>query len=483
MSRSFRFQLAARFTAAMTAAVAVMALATLLVLRSVLDRELDASILSVASIQAASVTDSPGGEMHFHEWELTPEEAASVRELVRYAQVWSEGGRSLLRSQFMTRDLPLDREALERAGAGEVLWREQDFAGMPVRSVYYPLVRLGPAHERHVLQVAAPLTGRNQMLVRLALLFGGVTFLVAAASFAGSWWLAGRSIRPVHEITDQAEAIGAGSLDRRIDAYADTREYRRLVEVLNTMLARIQGAFETQRRFTADASHELRSPLTALRGEIEVALRRDRENAEYRRVLESALEEIVRLSRIAEDLLVLARADAGTLRRDPAATADAAAVAAGAADRLRPTARTRGVDLALDAPRPSAVGMGPGLLAQVVWNLLDNAVKFTPPGGRVTVTVEPGGDEVVVAVADTGPGLGDDPDRLFDRFTRSDPARTPGEEASGTGLGLAIVRAIVEAHGGRVEGEDRPGGGALLRVRLPAAGGAVASGAAAAPSA
>jgi two-component system OmpR family sensor kinase len=468
--RSFRFQLALRFTLAMALAVSIISVATVLTLRSGLDQELDASILNVASIQAASVTDSPSGEMRFHEWELTPDEAASVRELMRYAQVWSEAGQSLLRSQFMTVDLPLDRSALVEAGEGELVWREQDFDGTEIRSLYYPLARFGPAHERHVLQVAAPLAGRDQLVDRLTIFFAAMTVLVTVASAAGSWWLAGRAVRPVHEVIDQAEAIGAGSLDRRIRAYADTREYHRLVEVLNTMLGRIQRAFEAQTRFTADASHELRSPLTALRGEIELALRRERSPEEYRRVLESALEEIHRLSRISEDLLTLARADAGSLP-GPDGEARPGEVAGRIVDRFRLRAEEKGLDLTLSVRGDAPVALDPGLLGQVLWNLTDNAVKFTPPGGEVEVSVERRPEDLRIEVRDTGPGVGDDPDRVFDRFVRLDPARTPGEETSGTGLGLSIVRAIVNGLGGRITAENLGGGGARFHAVIPLEGG------------
>ncbi|HZD04166.1 MAG TPA: ATP-binding protein, partial [Longimicrobiales bacterium] len=451
--RSFRFTLALRFTLSMALAVTAISVGSVLTLRSVLDEELNASILNVASIQAASVTDAPGGEMHFHEWELTPDEAASVRELIRYAQVWGEGGQSLLRSRFMTADLPLDREALRHASGGELVWREQTFQGMPVRSLYYPLARFGPAHERHVLQVAAPLVARHRMVSRLVLFFAALSLVVTLASFVGSWWLAGRSMRPVHEVIDQAEAIGAASLDRRIHAWADTREYHRLVEVLNTMLARIHRAFEAQKRFTADASHELRSPLTALRGEIELALRRERAPEEYRRVLASSLEEIERLSRITEDLLTLARSDAGSLRSTGGVT-DIHDVAERIVDRFRGKAEEKALTLSVRVEGRRQVPLDPGLLGQILWNLTDNALKFTPPGGEVRVTAASRDDHLEIEVQDTGPGLGPDPERIFDRFFRVDEARTPGEERSGTGLGLAIVRAIAEGYEGAAEAEN-----------------------------
>ena len=464
MSRSFRFHLAVRFTAAMTVTAATIGAASLLGLRAMLDRELNGTILNVATIQAASVTDSP--EMHFHEWELTPGEAGSVRELIRYVQVWDMSGRSLLRSQFMTGDLPVDRDAVSQAAAGGFIWREQSFDGIPVRSIYYSLARFGPAHERHVLQVAAPLLARHQMVERLALFFAGVTLLVAAASFAGSWWLAGRAVRPVHEVIDQAEAIGARSLDRRISAYADTHEYRRLVDVLNTMLARIQGAFETQRRFTADAGHELRSPLTALRGEIELALRRERAPEEYRHVLHSNLDEIARLSSITEDLLTLARSDAGVLQpRSESVHADD--LAQGVVNRLRQRAEEKGIALSLRTVGDMAVWADQWLLERVIWNLAENALKFTPSGGAIEVEVTRVGKILDISVTDSGPGLGHHPEKIFDRFYRVDASRTPGEEGSGTGLGLAIVKAIADGYDGSTTAENLPGGGARVGVALP----------------
>lgn len=472
--KSFRAQLAVRFTAAMTVAVLLISIASLLTLRVVLDRELNSGILNVASIQAASLVDSPDGEMHFHEWELTPEEASSVRDLVQYAQVWSEGGRSLLRSRYMTADLPLDRAALQQASVGEVVWREQNFEGIDVRSVYYPLGRFGPPHDRHVLQVSAALAPRDGMLQRLAIFFAALTGAVLVGSAAGGWWLAERAVRPVHEVIDQAESVGVASLDRRIRAWSDTREYHRLVEVLNTMLARIQRAFDAQTRFTADASHELRSPLTALRGEIEVALRKERTAEEYREVLESNLEEILRLARISEDLLTLARADAGALtpRAEPV---DTAAFAARLAERFRHTADEAGVSLSIQTDGNGPLEIDPGLVSQILWNLIGNALKFTPTGGRVDVRIYREGETLRATVTDTGPGLGVEPERVFDRFYRADSARTPGGEHPGTGLGLAIVQAVVERLGGHIEGTNRGEGGARFEVVVPFGSGRRAS--------
>jgi two-component system, OmpR family, sensor kinase len=467
VTRSFRVQLAVRAAAATASALGVISVVSVLTLEAILDREVDATILNVASIQAASLTDGPAGEMRFHEWELTPDEAASVRELVRYAQVWQSDGTSVVRSRYMTSDLPLEPDLLDRASLGELLWTRGDFDGLPVRLLYYPLERYGPAHQRHVLQVAAPLEGRNALVARAGLFLALLSLVVTAATFAGSGWLAGRAMRPVSEVIDQAEEIGAKSLDRRINAYADTREYRRLVDVLNTMLSRIQGAFEAQRRFTADASHELRSPLTAMRGELELALRKERDPDEYRRVVRSTLEEVVRLSRITEDLLVLARSDAGALRARPELV-DVDGVVARVVERLRQQASDKGLRVELEAVGDTTAMVDPTLLGQVAWNLTDNAIKFTPPGGRLRISVVGIEGFVTFAVEDDGPGFPEGKaDRVFARFFRGDPARSHVDETAGTGLGLAIVMAVAEAHGGSVRASNRPGSGARVAVRFP----------------
>jgi two-component system, OmpR family, sensor kinase len=467
MTRSLRFRVAARIAAAMVAALAVLSLFGVFGARWFLDRELDANLLNVASIQAGALTEPPTGEMVFHEWDLTPEEAAQVRELNRYAQVWSAGGESLLRTRYITADLPLDLEALARAAGGELVMRDQHFQGMPIRSLFYPLERMGPLHAHHVLQVAAPLTGRNRLLRRLTLLLLAITLASGAASFIGGWWLAQRVVRPVHQIIDQAEEIGAGTLGRRIRAEADEQEYERLIAVLNSLLARLEATFEAQRRFIADASHELRSPLTALKGEMELALRRDRSGDEYRRALASGLQEVDRISLLTQDLLTLARVDAGVMQPRLQST-DLLERARTVADRLQPLARSAGVALTVAGDDHSTLLADPPLLDQLLWNLLDNALKFTPAGGRVEVGVRRQEGRVVLTVRDTGPGFpATDFDRVFERFYRADPARTASNGPGGTGLGLAIVRAIAEVHGGEARAANHPAGGAVVDVLLP----------------
>jgi heavy metal sensor kinase len=439
-------------------------------LRHVLDREIDSSLLNVASIQASSVTESPDGVMRFHEWELTPEEAISVRDLNRYAQVWGRDGRSLLRTRYITRDLPLDTVALERAGAGEISWVRQAFDGIPIRSLYYPLERRGAMHEGHVLQVSAPLEVRDATLRATALYLAAIAILVVGGTWVGAWWLGASAVRPVHQITEQAREIEGGTLDRRIDASAEAAEYRGLVDVLNTMLDRLQRSFATQKQFTQDASHELRGPLTAMRGELEVALRRPRSEDEYQEVLESSLEEVERLGRMSDDLLALTRID-GSGSEPAERVSHVSEVVERVVDRFAQAAEVSRITLTFHDGGPIQAAMDPDLLARIVWNLLDNAVDHTPVGGAIRIVSEVRGFNVRLEVHDSGPGVAPEHrEKVFDRFFRGDEAREPRRDGrAGTGLGLSIVQSGLAAHDGRAWVDDSDLGGAAFILEFPAA--------------
>lgn len=468
MTRSFRDLLAVRFALITAGGMALCAVATFFILRHILDAELRSNLLNVASIQAAALADDAGGEMHFHEWDLTPEDAAAVQELVRYAEVWSAGGESLLRSRYMTDNLPMDLEALLVASGGELVWRESTFQGTPIRSVYYPLARLGEAHTHHVLQVAAPLGTRNAMLWRVVVFGVILVLLTGVGSFLGGRWLANHAIRPVHQIIREADFLGAGALGERITAHADTEEYQRLVEVLNTMLDRVQATVDSQRRFTADASHELRSPLTAMRGELELALRRERGVEEYRAVIESAREETIRLGRIVEGLLTLARSDAGAiqLRR---VDSDLRTLVEEAVARTTVNGKPEGAQVEVLAPDPVPGAFDPELVVQMASNLIQNGVRFAGKDGRVLISVHTRESVGVLRVEDSGPGIERGHERrVFDPFWRADPSRARGPEGEGLGLGLAIVRAIAAAHQGTaVASSSAELGGARIEVVLP----------------
>jgi len=278
--------------------------------------------------------------------------------------------------------------------------------------------------------------------------------------------IARAALRPVDEMARTARRITAEDLSRRVERRGSGDELDALAETLNGMLARLEDAFGQTRRFAADAAHELRTPLTVLRGGIEVALRMERSPDEYRRVLASSLEEVERLIRLAEDLLLLSRSLAGPeVGRAPVELEPLVLEVFEVGARL---GRTAGVAVRVDATTPTAVAGDAAALRRALLNLVENAVKYTPPGGKVEIALGRTDGMAEVTVADTGIGIEpDDLERIFEPFRRLDAARA--RDTGGAGLGLAIARSIVIAHGGLVTVESRPGSGSRFTVRLPAA--------------
>ena len=271
---------------------------------------------------------------------------------------------------------------------------------------------------------------------------------------------------PLAALSDTARKVNLGNLSRqRLFAPPDAPELAQLANTFNELLDRVEATHASQHRFVADASHELRTPLTILRGEIDVALRRPRSPDEYAEVLQSSREEIERLSRLAENLLTLARADAGEalVRRE---SVDVAEIAREVCRKLAPLSEQRKVPLACTAPVPAIVPGDPVALEQMIFNLAENALRYTTAGESAKVGVAVTKGEVVVEVADHGSGISAEHlPHLFDRFYRVDKARS--HEFGGAGLGLSIVKTLAEAHGGRVEVRSAVGRGSTFTVRLP----------------
>jgi len=439
-------------------ALGVVATATL---RTLLLRQLDGTLLHLAEVEAEAGAAQTGSEFTFHEGVLLSARTAAGAELTRYAQLWASDGRPLVRSANLTRDLLLPADALERARAGRVTWDTHLWSGQRLRCIVYPLKLVGAAHGHHLLQVAAPLEPLDRT-IRNFRLFGLVlTLLAVAAAFGMGWRIAGTALRPTAEITAQAEAIRVGTPSPRITAHANVKEFAQLVRVLNGMLARLDEALTTQRRFTADASHELRGPLTALRGELDLALKRERGVAEYRAALERCRDEVIRLTRLATDLLTLARTDAGLAVQD-VADLDLHVLVTRVLERFRASAAEREVRLVLRG-EAAPVRADPAMLERIVGNMVDNAVKYTAVGSAVELEIG-GAEDVTLTVRDHGPGVAPaDVPRLFNRFYRGDGA---WHQAGGTGLGLAIARAAAQAHGGRLEYVGNAPG-AVFRLSLP----------------
>jgi heavy metal sensor kinase len=303
----------------------------------------------------------------------------------------------------------------------------------------------------------------QKQLLLLLLISNPVALLLAGL---GGLWLASRALSPVDRLTRAAERIGRGNLTERVEEHRSRDEIGRLGATFNQMISRLEQAFERERRFTGDASHELKTPLAVLRGDIEVALRRERTSEEYQRVLRSSLEEIERLTKLTEDLLTLARSDAdqSVLEREEV---ELDQLAAGAREHLTPLAESAGVTLTYDPPPLSVVVEGDQKrLQQLLVNLLDNAIKYTPPGGSARLALSIEDSSAVIEVTDSGRGIPASAlPHIFERFYRQTDPRD--SRVTGFGLGLAISKWIADAHGGSIEVDSREGQGSRFTVHLP----------------
>jgi heavy metal sensor kinase len=287
------------------------------------------------------------------------------------------------------------------------------------------------------------------------------------------YWLAVRATQPVSEILRTAESLRPTRLGDRLEVHGTRDELDRLSLTINRLLDEVAGHVDRQQQFVADAAHELRGPLAAMQSSLEVAISQDRSSDQYRDTLADVLEEARHLSKLANDLLLLA--ETGDAVPAPARErVDLAAVARQTVAMFAGAAEDRSVGLSIDAAATVPVAGETPQLRQVFGNLLDNAIRFTPSGGKVTVSIATDADrrQAVATVADTGCGIpAEHIDRVFDRFYKTDASRTRGTEARGGGLGLAICRSIVERHGGVITVTSPAGGGTTFTVRLPLAAG------------
>jgi heavy metal sensor kinase len=321
-----------------------------------------------------------------------------------------------------------------------------------------------PAGQGRVLLVGVSMEDQRDDLALLAgLMATGGT--VAVALVVGVIWLVvGAALRPVEAMRAEAAAISAGEPGRRLPVPGGGDEIARLGQTLNAMLERLEEAIERERRFVGDASHELRTPLANLKAELDLALRRSRSTEELEQALRSASVETDRMARLADDLLVLARADRGRLpvRRE---RVEVGPLVSRAVEPFGTRAAGQGVDLEVRVPDGLVADLDELRIVQALGNLLDNALRATPRGGRILIEAAPEEDGLSLEVRDTGSGFPPAflPD-AFEAFARPDGSRSRPD--GGAGLGLAIVRAVAEAHGGRAEASNSDEG-ATVRLAIP----------------
>jgi heavy metal sensor kinase len=406
----------------------------------------------------------------------------SLRPVGKFIQVLDESGAIGRKSDNLRNiQLPISLNALKNASMGLVTFEtNRSFGSTPLRIVTLPVSERD--HTMRIVQVASSLEDVEDALNTLLLiLLITVPSALIMASLGGQF-LAHKALKPVDQITQTARLITSQNLNQRIPPPRVKDEISRLIETLNDMITRLDQSFRQVKQFSSDASHELKTPLTILRGEVEVALRKDRASEEYQKVLASNLEEIGRMTQIVDELLLLSRADSGEIQlsRKEISLSEILREAIPHASLL---ARNKNLNIQAALPEGEVTILGDRLrIRELFLNLIENAVKYTEEGGsvRVELTRNNSGSHAgnwgerpheeqafaEVRVVDTGIGISvEDQARIFDRFFRVDKARS--REQGGSGLGLSICKWIVEAHQGRLSVESEVGKGSSFIVSLP----------------
>ncbi len=449
LTRFARLPIRARLTTAFIAVMAIVLAIAGVVLYTQFSHDLDADIDSSLDAQAIDVAALVAGR---------GSDAVHVSGQ-RLAQVYASNGRILATTDAAAGIRLLTVEQARAAAHGDVRIKRRTVASSNLR------VRAVPARrgDDEAVAVAQSLEQRDDELARLRTRLGIAGPLALLLASLAGYELAGAALRPVDRMRGRAAQITESQLSDRLPVPQTRDEIEALGRTLNDLLDRVEAAVARERRLVSDASHELRTPLTTLRAEVDLALRGERDPDELRAALESAAEEAERMTRLADDLLVLARADQGRLplHAQPVRThvlLEDAATRAGAA------ARERGREIMVDGDGGAASVLADrDRAAQALDNLVTNALRYGD--GRVELSAHADGDLVELHVSDEGRGFSDDiVGHAFERFGRGSEARAGG---SGSGLGLSIVDAVARAHGGRAGVRNRPGGGADAWIGLP----------------
>ena len=392
------------------------------------------------------------------------DQASFVHEATRYHQIYdSETGELLVQSPDMA---PLGLSLTK----GEVALLLASALPADITTPYGRLRVINspvtsPDGHTYLLQVGVSLRTLDTSLSRyrdLSLLLTPLSLVMAGAA---AWWLSGFALAPLTRLAVAARDIDVATLERRLPTRGVSDELEDVTRAFNDTLGRLEQSIGEMRQFSTALAHELRTPLAALRGEIELALRATRDT-ELQRSLASQIEDIDRLTRLIDRVLTLARAESGQIALT-FASVDLGELAESLVDQLEPVAHAHSIDLKCERVA-SVVALGDaGWLERLLLNLLDNAMKFTAPGGRVVVRVSRDGERARVDVADTGVGMAPDVvAHAFERFYQADPSRSSASD--GAGLGLSLVKWIVDRHHGSIAVDSRPDHGSTFTVTLPA---------------
>jgi len=452
-----------------------------LTLSKSLYRDVDNKLSSLAKL-IASESASPLSKFGFGNIDQVLENSMNLKPVGKFIQVFDESGKIGGKSgNLKNLQLPISLNALKNASKGLVTFEtNRSFENTPLRIITFPVVENN--HVTKIVQIASSLEEVEEVLNTLFIILMVTVPLALMVASLGGQFLAHKALKPVDHITQTARMITSQNLNQRIIPPRVQDEISRLIETFNEMISRLDQSFRQIKQFSSDASHELKTPLTILKGEVEVMLRKERTPHEYQQILKSNLEEINRMSQIVEDLLILSKTDTGEIRlnkEDISLTGILNEVVA-QMDRL---AKTKRLHLSTSNHHQDIHIFGDALrIRELFINLIENGIKYTEEGGSIHIGLEKESELSVgnqsdwmkrgkgqfakIIVADTGIGIAkENLGKIFDRFFRVDKARS--REQGGSGLGLSICKWIVEAHQGEIKVESELGKGSSFTVILP----------------
>jgi heavy metal sensor kinase len=436
-----------------------------------LHRDVDSKLRSLTEL-IASESASPLSKFGFGNIDKALETSMNLKPIGKFIQVLDESGKIGKKSDNLKNvQLPISLYALKNSSNGIITFEtNRSIGNAPLRIITFPV--LENSRVTRIIQVASSLEDVEDALHTLFIILMITVPLALMVASLGGQFLAYKALKPVDNITQTALLITSKNLNQRIKPLKVKDEIARLIETFNGMISRLDQSFRQIKQFTSDASHELKTPLTILKGEVEVTLRKERTSPEYQQTLKSNLEEINRMSQIVDDLLLLSKADSGELRLNKE-DLNLTEILNEVISQMNILAQSKRLRIETSNHHEDVHIFGDALrIRELFLNLISNGIKYTEEGGAIRIALmkdnryDPGDPLVEVIVSDTGIGIAKaDQERIFDRFFRVDKARS--REQGGSGLGLSICKWIVEAHQGKIAVESEMGKGSSFIVKLP----------------
>jgi heavy metal sensor kinase len=458
--RSIGFRLSAWYFLVFACGIAAFSVAAWFAMRASLYHAIDEAL-----------EDRVRGVQSFMEKQISSLSVPEIRDEFREHSVLGPGGDLFQVSdeagQFLYRSIPLETNNVPVALPATLGTSRFETLTVQGHMLRFFSQRVSVNGKKYTVQVAATVDEALEALEKFRVILALTAPMLLIAASAGGYWISRRALAPVDEISRAAQRISIENLTDRLRVPQTGDQLQRLSETLNEMLSRLESAVRRMAQFTADASHELRAPVSLIRTTAEVAvLKRDRPAVEYLEALDDILEEAERTSQVVDSLMLLARTDSGKETLD-CVPVDACTVVRGAAEQGERLARNQGVEFSIDLPASPVPVLGDSeALRRAVLILMDNAAKYTPRGGSVRVGLSRSNGFAVASVSDSGIGISpEEIPHVFDRFWRADKARSRGQ--GGAGLGLSIAKWIVDVHGGSISVESKVGKGSVFAIRLP----------------